>query len=72
MTETEIWQDSRIRAARGQASRVDDTGRRSRRAGMRLWSLLHAQALLGGTTGGPGDVAFIEDDRRRLAARPAR
>ena len=44
-------------------------GRRARRA---LWSLLHAQALLDGGVGGPYDVAVVEDDRRRLAARRAR
>lgn len=35
----------------------------------RLWALLNAQALIRGATGGPDDVAFIEDDRRRLARR---
>ncbi len=44
-------------------------GRRARRA---LWSLLHAQALLDGGVGGPYDVAVVEDDRRRLAARRAK
>lgn len=47
-------------------------GRRSRRLGTRLWSLLHAPALLAGSVGGPGDVAHIEDDRVRLARRQAR
>ena len=37
-----------------------------------LWSLLHAQALLDGGVGGPYDVAVVEDDRRRLAARRAK
>jgi hypothetical protein len=49
---------------------VSSAGRH--RAGGRLWTLLHAAALLVGASGGPGDVAFIEDDRRRLAARRAR
>jgi hypothetical protein len=31
--------------------------------------VLHAQALLDGAVGGPYDVAVVEDDRRRLAAR---
>jgi len=44
---------------------------RSRQDGVRLWSLLHAQALLRGPAGGPGDAAWIEDDGRRLAARRA-
>ena len=47
-------------------------GRRSRRLGTRLWSLLHAPALLAGSVGGQGDVAHIEDDRVRLARRQAR
>jgi hypothetical protein len=47
-------------------------GRRTRRAGARLWTLLHAQALLRGSPGGPGDAAFIEDDSRRLAGDRAR
>jgi hypothetical protein len=37
-----------------------------------MWTLMHAQAVLNGATGGAGDVALIEDDRRRLAARRAR
>jgi hypothetical protein len=70
MTETQIWRVSRIQPAHGQASTVSGTGRRSRRAALRLWTLMHAQALLNGTTGDA--AAFIEDDRRRLAARRAR
>ena len=72
MTEIQIWRSSRIHTAHGQASTVGGSGSRSRRAALRLWTLMHAQALLNGTTGGPGDVAFIEDDRQRLAARRAR
>jgi hypothetical protein len=34
---------------------------------MRLWTLLHAQALLRGTVGGAGDALSAEDDRWRLA-----
>lgn len=34
---------------------------------MRLWTLLHAQALLQGTIGGAGGVLNAEDDRWRLA-----
>jgi hypothetical protein len=45
--------------------------RRGRWAGRQIWSLLHAQALLNGTAGGRGDVAVIEDDYHRLAARRA-
>jgi hypothetical protein len=39
------------------------------RLAMRLWTLLHAQALLLGTIGGAGGVLNAEDDRWRLAAR---
>ena len=38
------------------------------RLAMRLWTLLHAQALLRGTIGGAGDILSAEDDRWRLAA----
>jgi hypothetical protein len=38
------------------------------RLAMRLWTLLHAQALLRGTAGGAGDASGAEDDRWRLAA----
>jgi hypothetical protein len=71
MAETQVWRDSRIRRARGEApvaARAAGRGRRARRA---LWSLLHAQSLLDGSVGGPYDVAVVEDDRRRLAARRA-
>jgi hypothetical protein len=47
-------------------------GRRGRRLGTRLWSLLHAPALLAGGVAGPADVTHIEDDRVRLAHRQAR
>jgi hypothetical protein len=77
MTETGTWRSSRVRAAR--RSRVRATEHRpavargdgsssSGRADPRLWALLHAQALLQGTAGGAADPAFVEDDRRRLAA----
>jgi hypothetical protein len=68
MVETPIWRASRTRAAGGRTSAASGTGDRGR-AGLRLWTLLNAQALIHGTIGGPGDVAVIEDDRRRLAAR---
>ena len=35
---------------------------------MRLWTLLHARALLEGTIGGAGGALNAEDDRWRLAA----
>jgi hypothetical protein len=71
MTGTEIWRASPIPRTDGMASAVSSTDSGSRRIGVRLWVLLHAPALLG-SIGGPGDVAFMEDDRRRLAARWAR
>jgi hypothetical protein len=71
MIGTEICRASPIRRADGMASAVSSTDSGSHRLGARLWALLHAPALLG-STGGPGDVAFMEDDRRRLAARRAR
>jgi hypothetical protein len=39
------------------------------RLATRLWTLLHAQALLRGTIGGAGGALNAEDDRWRLAAR---
>jgi hypothetical protein len=71
MIGTEICRASPIRRADGRASAVSSTDSGSRRVSVRLWALLHAPALLG-SIGGPGDLAFIEDDRRRLAARRAR
>jgi len=71
MAGTQTWKASRIRAADGRASRVSGRGGRSHRAGLRLWTLLNAQALLNGTAGTPDGVALVEDDRRRMAARRA-
>ena len=71
MIGTEIWRASPIRRADGMTSAVSRTGSGSRRVGVRLWALLDAPALLASVSG-PGDVAFMEDDRRRLAARRAR
>ncbi len=66
MAGTQIWKASRIRAADGRASRMSGGGRRGRRTGHRLWTLLNSQMLINGTTGTPDDVAFIEDDRQRM------
>ncbi len=73
MAGIQIWRASRIGAAGGRASTASGRGRGSRnhRAGPRLWTLLNAQALLNGTAGTPDGVAFIEDDRRRMATRQA-
>lgn len=38
------------------------------RLAMRLWTLLHAQALVRGTISGAGGASDAEDDRWRLAA----
>jgi hypothetical protein len=38
-----------------------------RRKGQRLWTLLHAQALLAGPAAAAGSVIPAEDDYRRLA-----
>jgi hypothetical protein len=72
MTEAQIVECAPVQAARAQAPAPGGPSRRGRRLGTRLWSLLHAPALLAGHVGGPGDVAFIEDDRGRLAHRQAR
>ena len=69
MSGTRIWLTSRAPAAEDRASGAGRRPGRSRRAAVRLWALLHAQALLRGTTGGRDTVALIEDDCRRLAAR---
>jgi len=73
MTEAQILQRAPAPAAQAGTSTVPGgRGRRSRRLGTRLWSLLHAPALLAGGVSGPGDVTYIEDDRVRLAHRQAR
>jgi hypothetical protein len=66
MIETEIRQAPAAIAVGDGASAADSS---MSRLAMRLWTLLHAQALLLGTIGGAGGASYIEDDRRRLAAR---
>ena len=68
MAGTQIWRASRVAAAGGRASARSGRGSRRHRAGVRLWTLLNAQALLNGTAGTPGGVPVIEDDRWRMAA----
>ena len=51
------------------AADPDAAGGSKSRLAMRLWTLLHALALLRGSTGGAGDALNAEDDRWRLAAR---
>jgi hypothetical protein len=65
MTETGIRP---TRHAAGAAD-TDAAGRSKSRLAMRLWTLLHAQALLRGSIGGAGDALNAEDDHWRLAAR---
>lgn len=72
MAETQAWRAGRIRQAYGEASVARGGDRRRYRAGVRLWALLHAPALLRGAADEPRDVTFIEDDYRRMAARRAR
>jgi len=73
MAETQAWRAGRIRQAYGEAS-VRDGGGQSRRhrAGVRLWALLHAPALLRAAADDPHGATFIEDDYRRLSARRTR
>lgn len=60
-----------IRPARHAAGAADTNaaGRTKSRLVMRLWTLLHAQALLRGSIAGSGDALNAEDDRWRLAVR---
>jgi len=69
MIETQIRQASPVRAAADIAVRTRRSETRARQWRPRLWALLHAQAVIRGATGGPDDVAFVEDDRQRLARR---
>jgi hypothetical protein len=66
MAGTQIWRASRIRPAGDRAATANGRRGRDRRAGHRLWAVIHAQALISGTAGAPDDVAFIEDDSRRM------
>jgi hypothetical protein len=54
------------RLAAGDGANAADSSKS--RLAMRLWRLLHAQALLEGTIGGAGGGLNAEDDRWRLAA----
>jgi hypothetical protein len=66
MTET-MLRPTRHALAAGDGANATDSSKS--RLAMRLWTLLHAQALLQGTIGGAGGVLNAEDDRWRLAAR---
>jgi hypothetical protein len=67
MNGTGTWQGARVLAAGDRGCVGRSRGARRARAG--LWTLVHAHALLEGTVGGTDSVAFIEDDRQRLAGR---
>lgn len=66
MIETEI-RPARQALAAGPGANTANSSKS--RLAMRLWTLLHAQALLQGTTGGAAGGLDAEDDRWRLAAR---
>ena len=72
MAETQAWQAGRIRQAYREAPVAGGGESRRHRAGVRLWALLRAPALLRGAAGDPHDVTFIEDDYQRLAGRRGR
>jgi hypothetical protein len=52
----------------GAGDGANATYRNKSRMAMRLWTLLHAQALLQGTISVAGGASTAEDDRWRLAA----
>ena len=63
--------ETEFRPARHAFAAGDDAnlvGSSKSRLAMRLWTLLHAQALLRGTISGAGGASDAEDDRWRLAA----
>ena len=65
MTETGI-RPARHALAAGDGANAADSGKS--RLAIRLWTLLHAQALLRGTISSAGAALNAEDDRWRLAA----
>lgn len=68
MATSQIWRASRAPAVTRRESRAANGGAGlGRRAGLRLWTLLHAPGLINGTAGSTGDVSFIEDDRGRMS-----
>jgi hypothetical protein len=68
MAGIQVWRASRRlpMTNRGSSHRSS----RSRWTGGRLWTLLNAQRLLDGTTGGQHSAAYVEDDYQRFAAAP--
>jgi hypothetical protein len=71
MTVTQSFRAARVRTAAGRASAVSGRRNRDHRAGVRLWALLNAQALLNGTAGTLDRGGLSEDDRWRMAGRRA-
>ena len=69
MVETRIWRAAPIYAADDHAVGARRSETRDRPWRPRLWALLNAQALIRGAAGAPYDIAFVEDDRQRLARR---
>jgi hypothetical protein len=69
MIETQIRRAPTVCAADDLAVRTRPSEARAKPWRLRLWALLNAQALIRGATGGPNDIAFVEDDRQRLARR---
>ena len=69
MIETQIRRAAPVCAADDLAVRASRSESRARPWHRRLWALLNAQALIRGAAGGPEDIAFVEDDRQRLARR---
>jgi hypothetical protein len=65
MTETGIRSARHALGADDGANAADSS---KSRLAMHIWTLLHAQALLRGPVGGPGDALNAEDDRWRRAA----
>jgi hypothetical protein len=57
-----------VRDALAAGDRANAADSSKYRLAVRLWTLLHAQALLEGTIGGAGGALNAEDDRWRLAA----
>jgi hypothetical protein len=73
MTTTQVWPAQQAHQAVAERPTERTGGRRRYRLGTRIWTMLHAQAMLAdGTGGGRYDATVIEDDRRRLAGRQAR
>jgi hypothetical protein len=69
MAETTIFLTPRVRAADRRAASDSSCSSSGRPWRVRLWALLNAQASIRGIGGAPDDVAFVEDDRHRLARR---